>query len=258
MKLIGKETWGLAKRALARLIAHQRRMGKKKWFDGIDIRRLSGEEWLRLLSGETNMAAFVGWCAQCRTGKCREKICHHCGAKLLLFDEEFWCQIGRKIQRALRRDSTLLSQVKCERESLYSTPNKPTFPSPLDWLSTAWEHTPRPPHHPFDPKVHYLVANWVESLRRAGLSKEEISEVLSTDDFPDGQFERKGKGYANIPGEELRKVGAEFRRAVGYIPGSVLDCSEMSRTIRWVNRQRTVPMARLKGERVRKRNFAEN
>ena len=258
MKIIGKEILGLAKRVLARIIARQRRMGKKKWSDGIDIRRLSGEEWLRLLSGETHMAAFVGWCVQCRTGKCRENICHQCGAKLLLFDEPFWRQIGCKIQRALRMDRALLSRVKSERESLFSTRYKPTFPSPLEWLFKAWEQAPRPPHQPFDPKVHYLVANWIESLRRVGLSKEEITEVLSTDDFPDGPFERQGKDYANIPGEDLRKLGAEFRQAVGSLPGSVNDSSEMWRTMQWVDRQRTVPMARLSGERVRERKTAED
>ena len=258
MKIIGAEIWGLAQKVLAGLAALQRHMCKKKWSDGIDVRRFTGEEWLRLLSGETNMAAFVGWCMTCRTGKCFENICHHCGAELLQFDEQFWRQIGHKIQRALRRDSTLLSQVKSDRESLYGPTYPPTFPSPLEWLSKAWEQAPRPPHHLFDPKVHYLVANWVESLRRLGLSKEEITEVLSTDDFPDGQVERHGKDYAKIPGEDLRKLGAEFRRVVGYIPGSVLNRSEMSRTMKWVNRQRTVPLARLQGERVRKRNSAED
>jgi hypothetical protein len=174
------------------------------------------------------------------------------------FDEEFWRQIGGKIQRALRKDSALLSQVKCERESVYGTIYPPTFPLPLEWLSNAWGEAPRPPHHPFDPKVHYRVANWVESLRREGLSKEEITEVLSTDDFRDGQFERQGKDYAHIPGEDLRKLGAEFCRTVGYIPGSVLDRSELARTRRWVDRQRSVPMARLRGERVRMRKSAEN
>jgi hypothetical protein len=121
MKIFGNEIWGLAKRVLARLVACQRRMGKKKWSDGIDIRRLSGEQWLRLLTGETNMAAFVGWCVSCRTAKCCEKTCRQCGAECLLFDEEFWSQIGGKIQRALQKNRTLLSQVKSERESLYGT-----------------------------------------------------------------------------------------------------------------------------------------
>jgi len=254
MNIIGDEIWGLAKKVLARLVARQHRMGKKKWSDGIDVHRLSGEEWLRLLTGETNMAALTGWCVRCRTGKCRETTCLHCGAEIVLFEEQFWCQIGRKIQRALQKDRTFLSQVKSERESLYGTKYKPIFPPALEWLLQLWEQTSPPPHQPFAPKVHYQVANWIESLRRLGLSKGEIIEVLSTAEFPSGQFERQGKDYAKIPGEDLRKLGEEFRRAVGYVPGSARDQPEMWRTMAWVDRQRTVPMARLQGERVRKRN----
>jgi len=241
---------------MARLVARQRRFGKKKWSDGIDVRRLSGDEWLRLLSGETNMAAFVGWCARCRTGKCRETTCLHCGAELLLFDEQFWFQISHKIRLALQKDRTLLSEVKSDRESLYGTRHKPTFPPSLEWLLKSWEQAPRPPHRAFDPKGHYLAVNCIEPLRKLGLAKEEIIDVLNTGDFLDGQFERQGKDYAKLSGEELRKLGEEFRLAVEDVPGSALDLSEMGRTMAWVDRQRTVPMARLRGERVRKRNPA--
>lgn len=233
--------------------ALQRRMNKKKWSEGVDLRPLSGEEWLRLV-GETNMAALVGWCVRCRVGECYQQTCQRCGLALLKFDEQFWSQIGRKIRWAMRKDRALLSRVKGERESLYGTKHKPIFPSPLEWLLKLWERTSPPPHQPFAPKVHYQVANWIEFLRRLGLSKEESIEVLSNDDFPDGQIKRQGKDYAKIPGEDLRKLGEEFRQAVGSLPGSVKGLSEMWRTIRWVDRQRTAPMARLKGERVRKRN----
>jgi hypothetical protein len=251
MNIIGAAVWGLAKNVLARLVARQRCMGKKKWSDGIDVRRLSGEAWLRLLTGETNVAAFTGWCVRCRTGKCRETTCLHCGEALLLFDEPFWVQIGHKIRLALQKDRTLLSRVKSERESLYGIRDQPMFPGSLGWLFKSWEQAPRPPHQPFDPKAHYFAANCIESLQRLGLSKEEIIDVLSTAEFPNGQFERQGKDYAKIPGEELRTLGEGIRRAVGGIPGSALDLSEMGRTMAWVDRQRTVPMARLKGERVR-------
>jgi hypothetical protein len=254
MTIIVEEIWGLVKNVLTRLGARQCRMGKKKCSDGIDVRRLSGKEWLRLLTGETNVAALTGWCVRCRTVMCRETTCLHCGAEIVLFDEQFWHQIGRKIQRTLRMDRTLLSQVKSEWESLYGSNFKPTFPPPLEWLLQLWEQTLPPPHQPFAPKVHYQVANWIESLRRLGLSKGEIIEVLSTADFPDGQVERQGKDYAKIPGEDLRKLGELFRKTVGDLPSSVKDLSEMWRTMKWVDRQRTVPMARLQGERVRKRN----
>lgn len=234
--------------------ALQRRMNKKKWSEGIDLRPLAGEEWLRLLSGGTNMAALVGWCVSCRVGECSQQTCQWCGAALVKFDDQFWSQIGRKIRRAMQKDRALLSRVKSERESLYGTKRKPTFLPPLDWLNTLWEQASQPPYRSFDPQIHYEVANWVESLRRLGLSKEEIIDVLSTGDFPNGQVKREGKDYAKIPGEDLRRLGEDFRRAVGYVPGSALDLSEMWRTMTWVDRQRTVPMARLKGERVRTRN----
>jgi len=229
-------------------------MGKKEWCQGIDVRRLTGEQWLRLLTGETNMGGFVGWCANCRTGKCRETTCLQCGAALLLFDELFWYRAGHKISLALQRDRTLLSRLKSERESLYRSRCQPMFPASLEWLLKAWEQAPRLPHRSFDPHAHYLATNAIGSLRRLGLSKEESIEVLSTDDFPDGQFKRKGKDYAEIPGKDLRKLGVEFRRAIGDVPGSALDVGELGRSMAWVNRQRAVPMARLNGERVRKRN----
>jgi hypothetical protein len=39
---------------------HVRALSKKKWSSGIDIRTLSGKEWLRLLTGETNMVSSGG------------------------------------------------------------------------------------------------------------------------------------------------------------------------------------------------------
>jgi hypothetical protein len=253
MKMAGREIWRVTRKLLVRLAVFRRRLSKRKWSDGIDVRQLSGEEWLRLLVGETTVAAFVGWCARCRTSEYRAKPCNHCGGELLRFDEQFWHQISRKIQRTLQKDRTLLSRVKSERESLYGTTRTPTFPRSLEWLLKSWTEAPRPSHQPFDPQTHYLVANWISSLRRLGLSNEEIIEVFNKDDFPDDHFERQGKDYAKIPGEELRKLGKAFRQAVGDVPCSARDLSEMWRTVQWVDRQRTVPMARLRGERVRDR-----
>jgi hypothetical protein len=243
---------------LVRLAALRSRLSKKKWSDGIDIRRLSGEMWLRLLTRETDVTAFVGWCVRCRTGKCLETTCRYCGEALLLFDEQFWVQISHKIQLALQKDRALLSRVKSERENLYGTRYQPRFPGPLEWLFKLWEKAPRPSHRSFDQKAHYLVANCVESLQRLGLSKEETVDVLNTVEFPNGQIEWQGKDYAKIPGEDLRTIGQGIRRAVGEIPGSAIDMSEMIRTMAWVDRQRSVPMARLRGERVRMRSPARD
>jgi hypothetical protein len=230
----------------------QRRMNKKRWSEGIDLHPLSGEEWLRLVV-ETNMDALVGWCARCRVGECYREKCQWCGAALVKLDETFWSQVGCKIRRAMRKDRALLSRVKSDRENLYGSKHKPRFPLPLMWLHELWDQAPRPSHQPFVPKVHYQVANWIEFLRRFGLSNEEALEVLRQDDFPDGQFTRQGKDYANIPGEDLRKLGKVFRPTDETLPCSVNSLSEMGRTIKWVNRQRTLPMVRLKGERVRNR-----
>ena len=236
----------------------QRRMCKKKWSDGIDLRTLSGEQWLRLLTSETIMSGFVGWCKNCRVGECYQETCSRCGGALILFDEPFWSQIGSKIRRTLQKNRTLLSRIKSDRESLYGTKHQPTFPAPLEWLHISWEQTSHPPHQPFAPQIHYQVANWVGSLRRLGLSKDEIIEVLGDRKLPDGPIKGERQDYAKLPHADLLALGAEFRRAVGSLPGSVKDLSEMWRTMKWVDRQRAVPMARLKGERVRKRTAAVN
>jgi hypothetical protein len=158
----------------------------------------------------------------------------------------------------MQKDKSLLSRVKSERESLYGTKHKLQFPSPLEWLHNSWAQAPRPPHHAFDPRIPYLVANWIDSLSRLGLSQAEIVDVLSTAELPDGLVKRRGKDYANLPGEDLRKLGEEFRQELGRVPSSAQDPSEMWRTIKWVDRQRAVPMARLQGERLRKRNPARS
>lgn len=258
MKLMGEEIWGLAKEVVARLAACQRRMGKKKWSDGIDIHRLSGEQWLRLMTGETNMAALAGWCGICRGGESHREVCQRCGTKLTHFNDLFWSQISSKIRRALRNNRVLLSRIKSERESLYGTMHQPTFPAPLEWLRILWEKTSAPPHQPFVPRVHYQVANWIDSLRRLGLSKGALIEVLGDADLPAGLDTGKKQDYAKLPLKDLLTIRTEFRRTVGSLPGSVNDLSEMGRTIQWVARQRTVPMARLNGERVRKRHDAED
>jgi hypothetical protein len=86
-------------------------------------------------------------------------------------------------RRDLQKNSTLLSRVKSERESLYGTKLKPRSPPQQEWLDKVWKQTPTPapPHHAFARQVHFQVSNWIESLPRLGLSKEEIIEVLTKD-----------------------------------------------------------------------------
>ena len=258
--------WKLEKtRVLRRLVKLLRKvlapylaMSKMKWSSGIDIHKLSGEEWLRLLTGETNIAALVGWCASCRVGESYKESCQRCGAVLLRFDEEFWSQIGSKIRRALQKDRSLFSRVKSERENLYGTKFPPTFPPSLQWLRRVWEQEGSPPHQPFVPKVHYEVANWVESLKRMGLSKEEIIEALGESELLDSPNREKRKDYAKLSKADLLHLRMKFRQSVGGLPGSVKGLPEMWRTTTWVDRQRTTPMARLRGERVRERKSAED
>jgi hypothetical protein len=148
MKMAGREIWNATRQLSVRLAVLRHRLSKKKWSDGIDVRQLSGEEWLRLLVGEATVAAFVGWCARCRTLEYRAKPCTHCGGELLRFDEQFWHQISRKIQQTLQKDRTFLSRVKSERENLYGTTHTPTFPRSLEWLLKSWTQAPRPSHRP--------------------------------------------------------------------------------------------------------------
>jgi hypothetical protein len=233
-------------------------MSKKKWSSGIDVRTLSGAEWLRLLTGETKVVALIGWCGQCRVGECYQESCSRCGEALIVFDEPFWAQIGRKIRRALQKNRTLLSRVKSERESLYGTMHPPTFPAPLAWLHALWEQTSPPPHQPFVPQIHYQVANWVESLQGTGLSKEEIIEVLGESELSDAPNREKRKDYGKLSKADLLQLRMKFRQSVRGLPGSVKGLPEMWRTLKWVDRQRTTPMARLRGERVRERNYTED
>ena len=240
------------------VVRHVLAMSKTKWSSGIEIRTLSGEEWLRLLTGETNMVVLIGWCGHCRVGECYQETCSRCGEALILFGEPFWAQVGRKIRRTLQKNRTVLSRIKSDRESLYGTQHQPTFPAPLDWLRILWAKTSLPPHQPFASHVHYQVANRVGCLRRLGLSKGEIIEVLGHNYLPAGRDTGTRQEYAKLPLADLITLRKEFRQAIVSLPGSVKDLSEMGRTIRWVDRQRTAPMARLRGERVRERNSSED
>ena len=220
---------------------------------GVNPLDLSGSGWLRLLASGLNLAAFVGWCPRCRAGELVGPRCRACAAELVRFDESFWIKVGKRIRRALTKDRALVRLAKAEWESLYGTQRKPSFPGQLKWLAKAWEDVQKPSHRPFSPKLHYQVANWVRSMQKLGLSKGEIVDIMAGEDFSDGPIKRGRKDYANIPGEELRKLREGFQQIAGKIPGNLLNLEEIWRTMKWVDRQRQDPMARLRGERVRKR-----
>ena len=226
-------------------------LGEGNSGDFVQLLKLDGKQWLRLLASETNLASFAGWCEQCGAGERTGDICRWCGARILKFDDKFWGRVGKKIRRALSKDRGLIRRVKAEWENLNGDQRKPSFPGQLEWVAKVWEEAPKPANRPFSPKLHYQVANWVSSLQRLGLSKEEIVDIMAGGDFLDGPVKSGRKDYANIPGEELRKLHDAFRKIVGYVPGNVLNLEEIWRTTKWVGHQRQDPMARLIGERVR-------
>ncbi len=228
-------------------------LGEANCRDFVQLLKLNGRQWLRLLASETNLASFAGWCKQCGAGERAGEVCRWCGARLVQFDDKFWDRVGKKIRRALIKDRALIRKAKAEWENLYGDQRKPCFPGQLKWVVKVWEEAPKPPHRPFSPKLHYQVANWVSSLQRLGLSKEEIVDTMAGGDFLDDLVKSGRKDYANIPGEELRKLHDVFRKIVGGIPGNVLNLEEIWRTVKWVDRQRQDPVIRLSGERVRDR-----
>jgi hypothetical protein len=222
-----------------------------------DLLKLNGEEWLRLLASEMDLTVFAGWCAQCRTAQLSGTHCLGCQRPLVKLDSEFWQHVGEKIRRALASNRTLLRDVKASWKTLYGERREPKFPVELEWLAQAWTGAGNPPHRPFDPKVHYDVANWVRSLQTRGLSQEEIVDVMDgtfEDDHRQGPITRGKKDYANIAVQDLRMLRQKFKEMMGYVPGSLLNREEKWRVLEWVDRQRANPMARLRGERVRNRS----
>jgi hypothetical protein len=215
---------------------------------------LNGEEWLRLFASELNMSSFSGWCTKCRGAELSGAECTSCHIPLIKLDSDFWRKVGEKIRRALPKNKTLLRDVKAAWKTLYGDRRQPTFPAEIQWLARAWTDAGNPPHRPFDPKVHYNVANWVRSLQERGLSQEEIIDLMDgtfEGDYPDGPITRGKKDYAKIAVQDLRMLRHKFKELIGYVPGSLLNREEMWRTLEWVDHQRANPMARLRGERVR-------
>lgn len=222
-----------------------------------NLLKLHGQEWLRLFASETDLTAFAGWCDRCREPQLSGEQCPWCHVPLVKLDSEFWQKVGQKIRLALVKNHTLLPEVKTAWTALYGVRHHPKFPAELEWLIRAWAGAGQPPHRPFDPKVHYAVANWVRSLQQLGLSHEEILDVMDgtfEDDGRDGPITLGKRDYSNMTVQDLRMLRHQFKEIIGYVPGSMLNREEMWRTLEWVDRQRANPMARLRGERVRNRS----
>jgi hypothetical protein len=226
------------------------RMRGRKPTGAVDVRTLSGGEWLRLLASETIMVTFTGWCPSCRSGATRHEItCGYCGHALLAIDDAFWNTVGRKIRQAIRHQKFLMNQIKAERENLYWIARQPQFPAQLGWLASLWAQTRGVPHAPFDARRHYSLANVLRDIRGLGVSREQLIEALK-DEEPSSAGIRKNRKKKNgsLTEEFLRQVKELFVGFFGYMG----HCErEWRRTMKWVDRQRDVPMARLRGERPR-------
>jgi hypothetical protein len=226
------------------------RITGRKSTGAVDVRTLSGSEWLRLLASETDMTKFTGWCPSCRSGFTRHEItCGYCGHALLAIDDAFWNTVGGKIRQAIRHQKFLMNQTKAERENLYRIARQPQFPAQLGWLAGLWEQTRGVPHAPFDTRRHYSLANVLRDIRRLGVSREQLIEALKDEEpLSAGIPKNRKKKNGSLTEEFLRQVKDLFVGFFGYMG----HCErEWRRTMKWVDRQRDVPMARLRGERPR-------
>ena len=221
-------------------------------YSSVDILKLSGAEWVRLLASEFIVSSLVGWCQTCeRTMWTYEIQCVQCGTAPVILDDMFWERVGRKIKAALRHDHQLLSVVKAEREDLYRDGRAPVFPPQLDWLRAMWTKALRPASRPFNLRRHYELANSLHDLAGLGLSEDKVLDLLSVSTIPDGKFRLNEKGlFSKLPGQFLRTIRDLLLNHVGT---KRLHKEELWRTKQWVNRQRLTPLARLRGERPRMR-----
>jgi hypothetical protein len=220
--------------------------------------------------------------ADSRPGRPPGDACEWCGGPTLLLDESYWGRVSKTILLALRRDSELLAQVKVE----FGVVRFPDLPGPLSWLKNAWEQAGKPSGRPVQSDQHYRIESIVRMLTRPlgpvgredhdeatrplatnedqditllqggfGLTMEEALDVMSGTNFLAGEVRVVGgtgivKRYAGLSGEQLNVLGKRVRQHLGNVP----DRAEIFRSCQWVRRQRRVPRARLRGERVRARN----
>ena len=165
-------------------------------YSSVDILKLSGAEWVRLLASEFIVSSLVGWCQTCqRTMWTYEIQCAQCGRAPVRFDDAFWIRIGARIKKAMRKDRQLLAVVKAEWEDLYSCRRTPLFPPQLDWLGALWTNASHPASRPFNLRRHYEVANSLHDLGGLGLSEDKVLDLLSASKIPDGPFCSRRKDY---------------------------------------------------------------
>ncbi len=185
------------------------------------------------------------------------------------------------IQRAVKRDPSLVARVKAKRPWLRP---EVSFRGPLEWLQDLWCRAPKPRGHPVDERRAYWIdaemrmltqtiyegpaepgepvldngqdrpareGEWVRSKRGLGLTKKEAIEVLSGRKFPEGPVmreipDRLDRMRRTQPRQSYSGLKGEDLNALGEaarrrLDGRVPGRSEIYQTLRWVRRQRGYP-----------------
>src|SRR5262245_34484119 len=157
----------------------------------------------------------------------------------------YWKAVAGKIHHAIRRQKFLMNQIKAERENLYRMARQPQFPSQLGWLARLWEQTRGVPHAPFDAQRHYSLTNVLRDIRALGVSKERLEGALKEEELSGIEIRRNGK---NKTGRVMEAILSQVKELfVGFFEYTGNCAREWRRTMKWVDHQRDVPMARLRG-----------
>jgi hypothetical protein len=107
---------------------------------------------------------------------------------------------------------------------------------------TLWTRPARPAHRPFDPRHHYDLASALPETKDFGLSDDELLDLLSASEIPNGPFRLNGKPFGGLPGEALRQLRDRFLSQFG---ASGWSREEWWRSVQWAHHQQMAPMARL-------------
>ena len=220
----------------------------------VDVLNLGGAELLRLLAEE--QGAFFAprlWCPRCRRviatllGDWRERLerdgvhfpCDTCGDSTKLLNPGWLHHASARVRRTLRQDPDLLAEVKAEWRSAHGGESLPELPEPFAWLNAAWARTGNPDHRPFEPLVCYQLAHAVGQLEAAGISSEEIFEVLA-----EANREKRLKLCERFSKPLQRSLAG---RLTAGLPS--VNSTRFEEAVRWARQQWTNPMARVCGAR---------